>query len=142
MTDKVCSGCGLAKNKLIDFSIRQQSKKFGRCNQCLEPTYASQKYTPTPTEDRCKRCQELLTAFNKSMTDNSICGKCAARLAGRKHMRELKADYAKQIEEKTLAKKYNQKKATENSGEMIWDIAKEGIGFAYDNERILFRADD
>lgn len=142
MTDKICSACGLAKNKLAKFSVRQQSKKFGRCNKCLEPTHVSQNYTPSLADDRCKSCQDLLTAANKSMTDNSICGMCAARQDSRKFAREFKASRDRQVEEKALAKKYKQKKIIEKSEEMLWDVVKDGIDVAFENDKILFRADD
>lgn len=143
MADKVCAACGVVKNKLLEFSIRQQSKKFGRCNQCLEPTYSSQRYMPTPSNvDRCKRCQDALTSYNTSLTDNSICGRCASLLAGRKFSRESRAEYSKQIEDKALAKKYKQKKLKEDAEEMVWNIAGDGIGTAYDDGKILFRAVD
>lgn len=76
------------------------------------------------------------------MTDNSICGMCAARQDSRKFAREFKASRDRQVEEKALAKKYKQKKIIEKSEEMLWDVVKDGIDVAFENDKILFRADD
>lgn len=141
--NKVCSNCNENKDKIKDFSDRQRTKKFGKCNACLAPKHASQKYTPSLAADQCKKCHGPITGYNQSQTDNSLCYVCSTYGEHKSWTREYNAALAKKREEEAKKRKYKEQKRQEEKGEYIHEIVGEGIKLNHDRDgRVYFGADD
>lgn len=141
--NKVCSSCNQEKDKIKDFSDRQRTKKFGKCNACLAPTHASQGYVPSLAADKCKRCHGPLVMNDRPAMDNSLCYLCSIHLEFKGWRREENALIAKQREQEAKDRKYKAQKRKEKEGESVLDLLDEGVRLNYQLDgNFRFGADD